>query len=254
MKLLFIGNSFSQDAGVHLYSLCKAGGADAEILNFIIGGCSFEMHAECIEQELAKYMIQYNGKEYHGTLYSALDHGLEYRDWDYISIQQVSGYSGLYESYHPYCDVLVDRIREKCPNSKIIIHNTWAYEHTSTHQDFPKYNCNTEQMAKAIKESYAKLKEDINAEAIIPVGEVIEILRAMPEFDVRVGGQSLHRDGFHLSRGYGRYAAAAVWYQALGLGDIAKNDFFPNIDEENDEKLYRIIRDTVAKTVKPVIK
>ena len=254
MKLLFIGNSFSQDAGAHLYSLCKAGGADAEILNYIIGGCSFEMHAECIEGNLAKYMIQYNGKEYGNTLFSVLDYGLDYRDWDYISIQQVSGYSGLYETYHPYCDVLVNKIREKCPNAKIIIHNTWAYEHTSTHPGFPKYDCNTAKMAKAIKETYAKLKEDINAAAIIPVGEVIEILRAMPEFDVRVGGQSLHRDGYHLSYGYGRYAAAAVWYQALGLGDISENEFFPDVEGERNEKLYRIIRDTVAKTVKPIVK
>ena len=252
MKLLFIGNSFSQDAGAHLYSLCKAGGADAEILNFIIGGCSFEMHAECIEQELAKYTIQYNGKEYGNTLFSVLDHGLSYRDWDYVSVQQVSGYSGIYESYHPYCDVLVNKIREKCPNSKIIIHHTWAYEHTATHQDFARYDRNTKKMAGAIKESYARLKDDINAEAIIPVGEVIELLRAMPEFDVRIGGQSLHRDGYHLSYGYGRYAAAAVWYQALGLGDISENEFFPDVDGERDEKLYRIIRDTVAKHVKPI--
>ena len=70
-------------------------------------------------------------------------------------------------------------------------------------------------MCDAIGEAYSKIKEDIGAEAIIPVGEVIELLRAMPEFDVRQGGQSLHRDGHHLSLGYGRYAAAAVWYQAL---------------------------------------
>ena len=252
MKLLFIGNSFSQDAGKHLYSLCRAGGVNAEILNFWIPGCSFQMHAECIEGNLTKYLIQYNGKDYEGTLHSVLDHGLTYRDWDYVSIQQVSGYSGLYETFHPYCDVLVNRIREACPNSKILIHRTWAYEHTSTHNAFPTYDSDTAKMAEAIGAAYTQLCEDISAEAIIPVGEVIEILRAMPEFDVRQGGQSLHRDGYHLSYGYGRYAAAAVWYQALGLGDISENSFFPDTAGECDERLYRIIRDTVAKHVKPI--
>lgn len=254
MKLLLIGNSFSQDAGAHLYSLCRAGGADVEILNFIIGGCSFKTHAECIENRLAKYMIQYNGKEYGETLFSLLDHGLLYRDWDYVSIQQVSGDSGNYATYHPYCDTVVDRIRELCPSSKILIHHTWAYEHNSTHPSFPSYECDTAKMAKAIGEAYSRLKKDIGADAIIPVGEVIEALRAMPQFDVRRGGISLHRDGYHLSHGYGRYAAAAVWYQALGIGDILKNDFFPEVDGENDKELYRIIRDTVAKTVKPIVK
>jgi hypothetical protein len=32
-----------------------------------------------------------------------------------------------------------------------------------------------------------------------------------PAFDVRVGGLSLHRDGYHLSLDYGRYLAALVW-------------------------------------------
>ena len=32
-----------------------------------------------------------------------------------------------------------------------------------------------------------------------------------PDFDVRAGGLSLHRDGFHLSLDYGRYLAALVW-------------------------------------------
>ncbi len=254
MKLLFIGNSFSQDAGAHLYSLCRVGGANAEILNFWIPGCSFKTHAECVEGNLARYQIQHNGKEYDETPFSALNHGLEYRDWDYISIQQVSGESGVYETYHPYCDVLVNRIREKCPNAKILLHRTWAYEHGADHFAFPTYGCDTAKMAEKIGAAYTQLKEDINAEAIIPVGEVIEILRAMPEFDIRQGGRSLHRDGYHLSWGYGRYAAAAVWYQALGLGDISKNDFFPDTHGENDERLYRIIRDTVARVVKPIVK
>ena len=63
MKLLFIGNSFSQDAGAYLYRMCEAAGVDAEVLNFIIGGCSLETHAECAEKRQARDMIQYNGKE-----------------------------------------------------------------------------------------------------------------------------------------------------------------------------------------------
>ena len=252
MKLLFIGNSFSQDAGAYLYRMCKAAGVDAEVLNFIIGGCSLETHAECVEKRQARYMIQYNGKEYGETLFSMLDHGLNYRKWDYVSIQQVSGMSGKYETYRPYADVLVKRIREVCPEAKLLIHETWAYEHGASHGHFVNYDCDTAKMAGEIKAAYANLKEDVNAHAIIPVGEVIEILRAMPEFDVHVGGRSLHRDGYHLSLGYGRFAAAAVWYQALGLGDIRENSFMPKVEGEDDEALYALIRETVAKHVKPI--
>ena len=252
MKLLFIGNSFSQDAGRYLYQICESAGVDAEVLNFLIGGCSLETHAECIEKSQARYMIQYNGKDYGDTLFSLLDHGLNYREWDYVSIQQVSGLSGKYETYHPYVDTLVNRIHEACPTAKLLIHETWAYEHNATHGDFPRYDRDAAKMRAEIKTAYANLKDDISAHAIIPVGEVIEILRAMPEFDVRVGGRSLHRDGYHLSFGYGRFAAAAVWYQALGLGNIAENTFMPSVEGEDDETLYALIRRTVAEHVKPI--
>ena len=254
MKILFIGNSFSQDANKHLYSLCESAGVDAEFLNMIIGGCSFEMHAECIEKNLTKYMIQYNGFDYYESLLSVLDHGLKYRDWDYVSIQQVSGDSGLYDTFHPYVDTLLEKIHKECPRAKILLHRTWAYEHGADHVAFSRYGCSPTRMSQMIGEAYERLKVDINAEAIIPVGDVIELLRALPEFDVRRGGVSLHRDGFHLGFGYGRYAAAAVWYQALGLGDIAKNDFFPDVEGEGDPELYKLIRRTVAEHVRCVIK
>lgn len=253
MKILFIGNSFSQDANAHLYSLCKAAGVDAEFLNMIIGGCSFQMHAECIEKNLPNYMIQYNGHDYFETLFTILDYGMKYRDWDYVSIQQVSGDSGDYSTFHPYCDSLIEKIREECPRAKLLLHRTWAYDHSSNHFAFPKYESSPTVMSERIGEAYAKLSEDTGG-TVIPVGEVIEALRAMPEFDIRRGGVSLHRDGFHLGYGYGRYAAAAVWYQAMGLGDITENDFFPVCEAEDDERLYKLIREVVGKMVKPVIK
>ena len=40
MKILFIGNSFSEDANVYLYRLAKSVGADFEALSLVIGGCS----------------------------------------------------------------------------------------------------------------------------------------------------------------------------------------------------------------------
>lgn len=252
MKLLFIGNSFSQDAGRYLYSLCEAGGVDAEVLNFYIGGCSLERHADCFQNGKAEYMIQYNGKDYGESLFASPEHALGYRDWSYVSIQQVSGLSGEYDSFHPYCDTVVDKIRERCPGAKLLIHRTWAYERGANHGEFVRYGNDTDRMAAAIGDAYKRLKDDVGAYAIIPVGEVIEILRAMPEFDVRVGGISLHRDGYHLSYGYGRFTAAAVWYQALGLGDIEKNSFTPSVEGEDDARLYDIIRKTVKKHVKPI--
>lgn len=254
MKILFIGNSFSQDANRYLYSLCEAGGhGEVELLNMYIGGCSFEMHAERIRENKADYMVEYNGRDYFHTLYSTLDNALKFREWDYVSIQQVSGDSGFYETYHPYCDELVAHIRKICPGAEILLHRTWGYEHGSNHFAFVRYECSPTLMCERIGEAYGRLKKDVGARAIIPVGEVIEALRALPEFDIRVGGASLHRDGFHLGEGYGRFAAAAVWYQAMGIGEIAENPFTPTVEGEDDPALYALIRRTVSALVHPLV-
>ena len=250
MKILFIGNSFSHDANRYLYSLCNTAGLDVELLNLWIGGCSLERHAACAKENKRDYMVQYNGIEYR-DYHATLDEGLAFRDWDYISIQQVSGCSGRYDTFRPYADVLVGRIRELCPRAKILVHMTWAYEWGSDHHDFPRYDCSPLVMTERLTDAYTRLAEDIGAYAIIPSGRVIAKLKAMPEFDVREGGVSLHRDGFHLSEEYGRYAAAGAWYQWMGLGDIRDNPFIPDGGGEIDAKLLGLVKQTVADLVEP---
>ena len=94
-----------------------------------------------------------------------------------------------------------------------------------------------------------KAAEAINADGIIPTGDVIDKLREYPIFDMqKEGAISLTRDGGHLSFSYGRYAAAATWYQTFG-GDIHKNDYLPD-GEEFDPELIKLIKQTVAEICK----
>jgi hypothetical protein len=86
-------------------------------------------------------------------------------------------------------------------------------------------------MLSDVVSSYKKAAEDINADLIIPSGEV---LGAMLENGI----EKVHRDSFHASLGLGRYALGLTWYRFLTGNDINKiafNDF----DEEvlNEEAL-----------------
>lgn len=237
MKVLFIGNSFSYDASVYFYEIARAAGVELETLNLYIGGCSFERHARNVEGNLAEYQPQYNGifyPEYHCTV----EDGLRFRDWDYVSIQQVSGNSGLYETYYPYVNTLVAKIREICPRAKIVMHETWAYEKGAQHGDFPKYGNDQKKMHAALHETYYKVAKEVGCEFVIPSGDVIMALRELPMFDVEYGGESLARDGFHLSLHHGRYAAAATCFQKFGLGDIEQNTYVP-VDPEHKQYGYK---------------
>ena len=235
MKVLFIGNSFSYDANIYLHKMAEAAGAELTALNLYIGGCSFERHAKNVCENLAEYQPQYNGvfyPEYRCTV----EDGLRFADWDVVSIQQVSGLSGIYDSFFPYVQTVVDKVRLECPRAKIVMHETWAYEKGAAHGDFVRYGESQMAMHEALHDAYTRVAKEVGCDAVIPVGDVIAALREYPIFDVERGGESLSRDGFHLGLTHGRYAAAATWFAALGLGDIDSVDYIP-IDPEY--KTYR---------------
>ena len=204
MKILCIGNSFSQDSTALLQLLTDK----ITVRNLYIGGCSFDMHVANIENDAAKYELQENGEKMQNALVSIKEVLLSDK-WDYITVQQVSGRSGVYDSFYPYLDELLDYVR-KYSDAEIVLHETWSYEIGSGHPDFGTYNSDREQMARAIKETYEKVSAKENLR-IIRVGEAVQNLRAKPSFDYKNGGLSLNRDGFHLSLSYGRLLAAAVW-------------------------------------------
>lgn len=204
MKILSIGNSFSQDSTALLQLLTDK----ITARNLYIGGCSLDMHAANIENNAAKYELQENGEKMQNALVGVKE-ALISDKWDYITVQQVSGRSGVYESFYPYLGELLDYVR-KYSDAEIVLHETWSYEIGSGHPDFAIYNSDREQMAQEIKETYEKVSARENLR-IIRVGEAVQNLRAKPSFDYKNGGLSLTRDGFHLSLSYGRLLAASVW-------------------------------------------
>lgn len=204
MKILSIGNSFSQDSTALLQLLTDK----ITARNLYIGGCSLDMHAANTENDAAKYELQENGEKMQNALVGVKE-ALISDKWDYITVQQVSGRSGVYESFYPYLGELLDYVR-KYSDAEIVLHETWSYEIGSGHPDFAIYNSDREQMAQAIKETYEKVSAKENLR-IIRVGEAVQNLRAKPSFDYKNGGLSLTRDGFHLSLSYGRLLAASVW-------------------------------------------
>ena len=223
MRILSIGNSFSVDAQYLLTDIMAAGGDDAELWNLFIGGCSLERHMENVVSGESAYDLFIGGK---GVGKSSIDAALKCGKWDYITLQQASGFSGLWESYENYLKPLYNHVKQLAPEAEIVIHETWAYEKTSTHPHFEWYNCDQKKMHEALKSAYGRAAKEIGAR-IIPVGDAVANLRETEMFDVEKGGESLSRDGFHLSFVLGRYLAAAVWYGFFTGRDIRKNSFVP---------------------------
>lgn len=61
MKVLSIGNSFSQDAHKWLHQLAYQCGYEMDTVNLFIGGCSLETHWKNIIADNPFYDLEYNG-------------------------------------------------------------------------------------------------------------------------------------------------------------------------------------------------
>jgi len=218
MKILSIGNSFSQDAHKYLNELAVNNFIDLQTVNLYIGGCNLETHWNNVIENKNDYDLEINGEEAEKTI--SIEEALQMTDWDVITLQQASYQSGEFDTYNPYLEKLAIFIKEKQPNARLYFHETWTYEIDFDNENFVRYNNNQKEMYEKINSAVLKAAEKIDAK-IIPVGTIIQMLRnTMPEFDYENGGMSLCRDGFHLSYDYGRYVAALTWLYTLTQNPI----------------------------------
>ena len=90
--------------------------------------------------------------------------------------------------------------------------------------------------------SYAVLSNAVQNKSVIPSGSVIGMLLSR-------GARSLHRDGFHLSYGLGRYAAALAYYTTL-TGNSVIGNRFRDFDEPIAESDVILAQECVTAVVK----
>jgi len=218
VRVLSIGNSFSVDAQTYLNRIFESAGEKVYLGNLYIGGCPLSKHMANIESGDEAYNYYVNTVD---VGFSDIKTALADGKWDYITLQQASGMSGLWESYEPYIEKIAEYVKAYQPEAEILIHETWAYETGSTHAHFAFYENKRELMEKKIYACYQRAAEILKAK-MIPVGEAVRLLRSTDAFNPQKGGEALSRDGFHLSLVAGRYLAGLVWYECL-TGNSAEN-------------------------------
>lgn len=242
VKILSIGNSFSQDSHKWLHKLAEKNNFDLHAVNLYIGGCSLEQHWNEYKNGSADYDLEINGGSAIRKI--SLTEALEMDTYDVITLQQASRHSGVPQSYYPYIVELADVVRRAQPQAQLMFIKTWAYETDSTQSGFDLYNNNQDEMYRRICDCSKLVAKLINAR-IIPTGDVIQTLRReVPEFDYSNGGMSLCRDGFHLLMNYGRYAAAATMYRAV-TGNKIKVTEFENFDVDLMNKIVTVVEKVI---------
>lgn len=237
MKILTIGNSFSQDATRYLHQIAKADGTEMKVVNIWIGNCTLRTHYLNVLEDEKAYLLEVNGMATGFKV--SIKEALISDSWDVISLQQVSFQSPDYKTYQPYLDTVAAYVRKYCPKAKLYIHQTWAYEN-----NYPRMavaNCKTDkEMFGKLEKAYKKAAKAIDAEGIIPSGKAM--ITALSK-----GMERVHRDGLHASLGFGRYLIGLVWYKLL-TGNSVLTNTFAEFDEpiaENEITLAKQIAENI---------
>lgn len=216
LKVLAIGNSFSQDTMWHLEEIARSEGyTDVKLGTLYIGGSSLNTNWAKADGDIADYQYYYNydanWKNSGGANYS-ISQALAEQDWDIVTLQQSSGSSGQQSTYEPYLENLINYVQTNEPNAKILWNMTWSYAQDSTHADFPKYDSNQMTMYNAIIDATQNVVVPYvtsgDLVAIIPCGTAIQNARTS------YVGDEFDRDGYHLNI-MGRIVTACTWYSVL---------------------------------------
>ena len=104
------------------------------------------------------------------------------------------------------------------PKTKLLIHQTWAYEQDSVRLTQELGYTDQADMYRDVKAAYEKAAATVNAYGIIPDGELMQRL-------IKNGFSPVHRDTFHAGFGIPRYAMSALWYEMLVGKSVVGNSF-----------------------------
>ena len=245
LKVLMIGNSFSVCVLKQMPQIARNSGCALDLASANIGGCSLERHvnelakAEADPSAKARYYFSWNYVSDDGHLrrmlpkrrWMSLPAALKADVWDVVTIQQVSTGSWRAESFDPWADRLVAKIREYAPQARIVVQQTWSYCNRDWRICNKKsgtgpgdWGIDQREMYERLTRNYMNLASRCGFE-VIPTGKAIELYRR------EVGDQALDPVGQPTKKGgydtihlnpRGECLQALVWTAKLFGADVEK--------------------------------
>lgn len=275
VRLLTVGNSFSQNATKYLDRIVEADGNTLVHHRCVIGGSGPDQHLT----KAAIFEKDPKDKAGHYTSGRSLKQELLAEKWDVITIQQASIRSHDVANYRPAAKDLYDYIKRYAPVSEVVIHQTWAYRvddpRFRTPSGKPGEPKTQREMYDGLSGAYGTIAKELGVRRI-PVGDAFYAAdtdpkwgyKPEPKFDpktakppdlpdqshslhmgqrwVTTGGKaSLQMDGHHASPA-GEYLGGLVFYEFLYGRSTVGNKFRP---EGVDADYARFLQETAHKAV-----
>ena len=213
MKILCIGNSFSQDTTRLLPQILQGlGFEDFVVGNLYIGGCPIHKHYENFTEALPAYTFFRNsGSGWTETPETAIVSALVSEKWDWVCIQHGSSYGGRYTEAESYALLphLVQGIKSHTKAS-IAFNLTWVGDPEKDRPEMIQFRRDQVRYFTAICDITQQLVATIpGMERVCPTGTAVQNARALGL------APRMCRDGYHLSMDLGCYLAGMTFLKAL---------------------------------------
>ncbi len=276
IRLLTIGNSFSENALTYLAQIAQSEGQVQFLVGRAsLGGCSLEKHWNLSVYTAAhpEYKTYSLGKlSGDSTVQANLQEALAAEKWDMVTMQQVSHKSWRLDTFEPFLGQLVALAGSLAPQAEILLHQTWAYRSDSPF--LPDNGLTQALMHERIGAAYRHYAEKYGCR-ILRSGEAINRARTAaghqylwPEPDCQYrfgtapalpkqenslaagwywairetpeGVPELRLDANHLNA-RGNYLAGCVWYETLTGLPTSDGTFAPDTLDPADAAFLRQI-------------
>ena len=239
LKVLMIGNSFSDPVVKSLPPVAQAMGRKLDIASAMIGGSSLEVHWKnylCAQTNAAIRPYCYHRNtcgvwqgdksiDEIGCRRFNLLEAVRDAKWDVITVHQASFLSMKEKTYRPWGDDLVAALRKLQPQAKILTQETWYYLPYDA-KTLADGIADQQQKYRQITAAYADFARRNRLDGIIPSGTAVQLYRErLPVVyegkDKATCGDPVGKDGVHLGPA-GEYLQSLVWMATLFGVDITQ--------------------------------
>ena len=248
-KYLFIGNSFTYDSTRRklrdtLLNIDE---------NYTIGmiyqaGSDLNYHYNQIKNnEICQYYKVDKDNDWVFNTNITINEVLQDEEWEVICLNQISGYSGIYESFYPTLNNIVDLIKNRVSNNvQFGLLMPWAYATNSDHVNFSKYDNSQIKMYNEISDTHELLlKHNSHIDFVIPQGTMIQNARNTILRDIN---NEITRDGYHLDYYKGRELATLLTYSFMTKEKIT-NQLLEDNEFTFDGTEKQLVIDVIEKSL-----
>lgn len=192
-----------------------------------------ELNFALTDSAVYNYRLFDVGRERHTYYEMTFSEVIKAEKWTHISLQQLSSYSGLYDTLSPYITPFLELINEYLPSDKTLMwHQTWAYQQDYNNEYFEEfYDNNQLVMYQDIVDTSKQVMENFPFDLLLPSGTAIQNARTS------YLGDTLTRDGRHLDLNIGRFITACAFFEVLTGLDIDDTTFAPSGVDQDAKKI-----------------